>query len=108
MKLTATQLRRIIKEAVENVMRGSSPVTIEVNYREFPGQPKMGDVTNTILKQQRSAIGLTKAAVVDEMGPARWGDDPIVSLTFDSMCNARAWWFTSGYADMGDIEDFIV
>jgi len=110
MKISINQLRRIIKEEVENVMQDSSPVKIEVDYGGFPGQPKMGDVTNIILRQQRSAgipaRGLTKAVVVDEMGPG--GGNPIVQLTFDSMDNAAAWWEASGYAGMDDIENAIV
>jgi hypothetical protein len=104
MKLTATQLRRIIKEEVQNVMQGSSPVTVEVDYGEFP------DTTEIISMQQKlngtPATGLVKAVVVEEEGPA--GGNPIIHLTFDSMDNAEAWWQASGYADMDDIESAIV
>jgi len=104
MKLTATQLRRIIKEEVETVMQGSSPVTVEVDYGEFP------NTTEIISMQQElngtPAKGLVKAVVVEEVGPA--GGNPIIHLTFDSMDNAESWWQASGYADMDDIESAIV
>jgi hypothetical protein len=100
MKLTTAQLLRIIKEEVQN----SSPVTVEVDYDEFP------DTTKIISMQQKlkgtPAKGLVKAVVVEDFRPD--GGNPIIHLTFNSMHNAAAWWKASGYAEMDDIKSAIV
>lgn len=119
MKLTVNQLRRIIKEEVQKVIKpgrrslrealGGS-VTVEVDYGEFPGTPRVGDVTALVARQQASfgipATGLLHAEVVDPAGPG--GGNPIVRLTFETHADAAAWWSASGYEDLGALEEFTV
>lgn len=109
MKITVNQLRKIIREEIDRATLAPQPVTIEVDYGEFPGKPMKGDVTDIVVAQQEeygTAAGITRAFCIVPVGPA--GGNPIIEITFDSMESAEAWWEETGYAESMPIEDAIV
>ena len=105
MRITESQLRRIVKKLVNEQAQKGGPVNLllDVDSEYFGGGP-LAVGTDVTLAFDDDIGKPTKAVVVNPSGPG--GGNPEILFSFPSEDAARDWYMITHTEGYGDVRDF--